>query len=72
MTKRDIWKETYWDKWGPFRKFLHVLAVIASLIVCLAIVCGAIYVVLFVFGIHGFLLHVRDTILLDIMHSIFG
>ena len=70
--KRDIWKETHWDKWSVGRKALHVLAVIASLsTVCVMFLVVA-YMILVMFGLHGFLLHVRDTILLDIMHSIFG
>jgi len=60
-----------WDKWTFWRKLTHVLAVIASLISVIIMFLIAAYVVLFIFGLHGFILHIRDTILLDIMHSIF-
>jgi len=70
--KRDIWKETHWDRWSFSRKVLHVLAVIASVIISIAMILGTIYIVLVMFGIHGFILHIRDKILLDIMHMIFG
>ncbi len=70
--KRDIWKETNWDTWSISRKFLHVIAVIASLLTCLSMFAVSVYVVLVVFGIEGFLLKLRDSILLDIMHYLFG
>ena len=70
--KRDIWKETHWDRWSFGRKVLHVIAVIASLLISLCMVLVTIYVVLLIFGIEGFISHARDKILLDIMHMIFG
>jgi len=70
--KRDIWKETHWDTWSFGRKVLHIVSVILSLLTILIMIAVTAYVVLIIFGLHGFLLHVRDTILLDIMHTIFG
>lgn len=70
--KRDIWKETHWDKWTLSRKVLHVLAVIGALAISICMWLAAVYIVLVVFGIQGFLLKLRDTVLLEIMHYIFG
>ena len=70
--KRDIWKETHWDTWTLAHKVRHVIAVILSLLTVLAMILTTAYMVLVMFGLHGFILHIRDTILLDIMHSIFG
>jgi hypothetical protein len=69
--KGSAWRRGHWDKWGFRRKVLHVLAVIGSLITIVAMFLIAAYIVLFVFGVYGFLLHIRDTILLDIAHMIF-
>ncbi|MHA1800570.1 MAG: hypothetical protein ACTSWJ_02390 [Candidatus Heimdallarchaeaceae archaeon] len=70
--KGSAWRRGHWDKWGFWRKTLHVLSVVLGLIIIVAMFLIAAYVVLIVFGVYGFILHVRDTILLGIMHSIFG
>ena len=69
--KGSAWKRVYWDKWSFGRKVLHVLAVIGSLITCVAMFLGTAYVVLIVFGVYGFLLKLRDSVLLAFAHWIF-
>ena len=72
MKKQDKWKENNWDKWTFWRKVLHVIAVTASLLIVISVLLGSAYVLLIGFGIYGFLLHIRDAILLGIGHLIFG
>lgn len=67
----SAWKRTHWDRWGFWRKVLHVLAVIASLITCLAMVLVTGYVVLVIFGVYSFLEMLRDKILLGFAHWLF-
>jgi hypothetical protein len=66
------WKQKNWDRWGIWKKIRHIIAVISSLTSVLIMFLLTIYIVLFIFGIPGFIMHMRDTILLEIMHSIFG
>ena len=70
--KGSAWRRGHWDKWGFWRKVWHVISVPLGLILIIAMFLAAAYIVLMFFGFYGFFLHVRDTILLDIMHSIFG
>jgi len=70
--KGSAWRRGHWDKWGFWKKILHVLKVIFGLITIVGMFLAAAYIVLMIFGFYGFFLHVRDTILLGIMHSIFG
>ena len=72
MKKEKPWKKYNWDTWTFWKKVRHVFAVIGSLIAVLIMWAVAAYVVLIIFGVYGYLLKVRDFILLDIMHSIFG
>ena len=68
----EAWKRKYWNKWSFGRKVLHVLAVIGSLLTVATMFLLTAYVVLVVFGLYGFLLHIRDTILLEFAHWLFG
>jgi hypothetical protein len=70
--RKDPWKKYNWDKWTFWKKVRHVLAVIGSIIAVILMFAVSAYVVLVFFGIYGFMLKIRDTILLEIMHSIFG
>ena len=70
--KRSAWRRGHWDKWGFWRKARHCISVFLSGVVSLAMLTVFTYFVLIVFGFQGFLFKLRDTILLDIMHSIFG
>jgi hypothetical protein len=70
--KNSAWKRSNWDKWTIPRKLLHIVQVFLGLITIIAIFLTTTYIVLMVFGVYGFLIHIRDTILLGIMHSIFG
>lgn len=72
MKKKNDWKKNNWDKWTFWKKVRHSLAVVSSLIIVIGMWLVGAYVVLIMFGLYGFILKVRDTILLDIMHSIFG
>jgi len=69
--KGSAWKRTDWDRWTLGRKVMHVIAVITSLITCAAMFVGTAYVVLIVFGVYGYLLHIRDTVLLGFAHWLF-
>ena len=69
--KGSAWKRTHWDRWSFGRKVLHVLAVIAALATIAIMLLGAAYVVLVVFGLYGFSIHVRDTVLLNFGHWLF-
>jgi len=69
--KGSAWKRTHWDKWTFGRKVLHILAVIGSLITIAVMWIGMAYVVLIVFGIYGFLIQIRDTILLGFAKWLF-
>lgn len=66
------WKEVNWDKWTLGHKIWHVIGVIVSLFACSLMLGAFAYLVLIYFGLLGFLTHIRDTILLNLMHSIFG
>lgn len=66
------WRKANWDKWTIGKKIRHVIAVIASLITVIAMFLGMAYLLLIYFGVLGFLLKLRDTILLNIAKSIFG
>lgn len=64
------------EKWYAglpwWRKILHWLAVMGAFLVIVAMFAVAGYVVLVVFGLYGFMLKVRDFLLLELMHWIFG
>ena len=66
------WKQANWDKWTLGKKIRHVIAVIASLLTSAAMVAVVAYVVLVIFGVWGFLLKLRDAVLLEFMHWLFG
>jgi len=70
--KGSAWRRGHWDKWGFWRKVLHVISVIAGIITLIAMFLAFAYIMLIYFGILGFILQARDFILLEIMHSIFG
>lgn len=70
--RKGAWKKYHWDKWTFWKKVRHILAIISSIVAVIVMWGIVAYVVLIIFGIWGFILKVRDTILLEIMHSIFG
>ena len=70
--KGSAWKRVNWDRWTLGRKIRHIIAVILALITAIAMWVGAAYVALVYFGVYGFLLKVRDDILLEFAHWIFG
>ena len=72
MKKKNDWKKDNWDTWTFWKKVRHSLAVVVSIIVVIGMWLVGAYVVLVMFGVYGFILKVRDAILLGIMHSIFG
>lgn len=66
------WKKANWDKWTFWHKVRHVLAVIGALLASGFMVIFFIEAVLYMFGLAGFIMFIRDKILLEIMHAIFG
>ena len=70
--KGSAWRRGHWDKWGFWRRVWHCISVFLSGVVSLAMLAVFTYFVLIVFGLQGFMFKLRDTILLDIMHKIFG
>lgn len=70
--KGSAWKRGHWDKWGFWRKVLHIIQVIIGVIMIITMFLATAYIVLVIFGLYGFLLYIRDTILLGLMHLIFG
>ena len=70
--KGSAWKRGHWDKWGFWRKVWHCISVFLSFVVSIVFLFIFTYGVLLVFGLQGFILKLRDTFLLEIMHSIFG
>lgn len=71
QNRDDVWKRTHWDKWSFSRKCLHVVWVIICLIILFGMTLGFAYMVFIYFGVLGFLLHIRDEILLALGHWIF-
>jgi hypothetical protein len=69
---KSNWRKRNLDKWTIGKKIRHVIAVIASLLTVAAMAGVMGYVLLIYFGILGFLLKLRDTILLNIAKDIFG
>lgn len=66
------WKENNWDKWSFWGKTWHVIKVILSLTSVLLMFIVTAWFVLTVLGLGQLVYDLRDKILLDIMHSIFG
>ncbi|MFW9871619.1 MAG: hypothetical protein ACFFG0_00840 [Candidatus Thorarchaeota archaeon] len=69
---KSAWRRRYWDKLSFLGKVWHCIKVFLALVCIIAMWLVAAYVVLVIFGLQGFIHHVRDTIILNIMHSIFG
>jgi len=65
-------KEPDWSTLSCWRKVRHVITIILSLLIIGLMWFGFLYIVLFVFGIYGWLLKLRDFLLLDIIHTIIG
>ena len=72
MKKKRSWKKDNWDMWTFWKKVRHVLAVISSVIAVITMWAVAAYVILIWFGIYGFLLKLRDVVLLEFAHMLFG
>ena len=69
--KGSAWARKNWDRWTFSRKCLHVGWVIICLIILFGMTLGFAYIVFIYFGVLGFLLHIRDEILLALGHWIF-
>jgi len=70
--KKSAWRKRNWDRWTFWKKVRHVLAVIGSLLSVIAMFLVTAYIVLVIFGLAGFIMKVRDFLLLELMHTIFG
>lgn len=66
-----VWKRNNWDKWTFWGKAWHVVCVILCGVVVLTMCAGAAYLVLIYFGVLGFVMEVRDTVLLALAHWLF-
>ncbi len=71
QNRDDVWKRDNWNKWSVARKCLHIIWVIICLIIFLGMVIGFTYVVVIYFGIMGYLIYIRDEILLTFAHWVF-
>ena len=65
------WKKANWDKWTLGKKIRHVIAVIASLISILIMFFAVAYIILIIFGIQGFIMHIKDMIVKILVNLIF-
>lgn len=70
--KKSNWKINNWDKWTFWHKFRHVIAVVLALEVAVGMCIAFLYMTLALFGLAGFINHIRDTILVGLMHIVFG
>ena len=70
--KKSAWRKRNWDQWTFWKKVRHVLAVIGSLLTVIVMFLMTAYIVLVIFGLAGFIMKVRDFLLLELMHTIFG
>lgn len=55
--------------WG---KVIHWVEVVLALLAVVVMFCVAAYAVLFIFGMYGVIVELRDTILREIGHWVFG
>jgi len=67
----SAWKRVHWDTWSFWRKAWHVVCVILCGVTVIAMWLGFAYAVLVYFGVLGFLMEVRDTVLLAFAHWLF-
>jgi len=70
--KKSAWRKRNWDQWTFWKKVRHVFAVIGSLGLVIVMFLVTAYIVLVIFGLAGFIMKMRDFLLLDLMHTIFG
>ena len=70
--KKSAWLKRNWDRWTFWKKVRHVFAVIGALLTTVAMFLVTAYVVLVIFGLADFIIKVRDFLLLELMHTIFG
>lgn len=70
--KESAWRRNYWEKLSPWGKFWHGVKVVIALLAVGTMFLLAVWFVLAVLGLGHLVTDVRNTILLDIMHMIFG
>lgn len=70
--KGSAWKRANWDKWTFWKKVRHIIAVVFSFICVIVMFALFIYGTLVIFGVAGFIEKIRDTILLEFAHWLFG
>jgi len=70
--KNSAWRRGHWDKWGFWRRVWHCISVFLSFVVCMVMLFLLVSGALLAFGIQGYMLDLRDTILLGIMRGLFG
>ena len=69
--KGSAWKRGHWDKWTLGRKIWHVIAVIFAYIIFIGMWGGAAIGVLYLFAFKGFVMQMRDGVLLEFAHWLF-
>ena len=69
--KGSAWKRGHWDKWTLGRKIWHVIAVIFAYIIFIGMWVGFAIVVLYLFAFKGYLMTMRDGVLLELAHWLF-
>jgi hypothetical protein len=70
--KGSAWKRGHWDKWGFWRRVWHCISVFLSFVVSILLLAVFTYGALLAFGLQGFMLKLRDLMILQIMKDIFG
>jgi len=70
--KGSAWKRREWDPLSIYGKIWHVIKVIMALLTVILMVIVAAWFVITILGIGALIQDIRNIILLDIMHSIFG
>lgn len=69
--KGSAWKRGHWDKWTLGRKIWHVIAVIFAYIILIGMVGGFAIGFLYLFAFRGFVMQMRDGVLLEFAHWLF-
>ena len=66
------WRKDYWLKLSPWGKIWHIMKVILTVLIVGGMFLLTTWFVLAVLGLGHLVFELRDKILLDIMHMIFG
>lgn len=67
---KRTWKELNWDTWNIYKRIRHIISVILSIGIVILMWLLAAYIILITFGIYGYIIKLRDVIILGIIHFI--